>query len=706
MSYEITFTRGFKDGLEGLPRETYPIIDRQLAWIQQDPFAKNANATRMKNERSAFRVRIGIHVRMQYSVYSKQRRVELNGIGARENFYSGRHGSATPLTPAEVDAIRAELHLAGAMPPVQRPDIRKSAPVTHTADLPITVEVLDWITEDELFLMHVAPETWPAILRAGTVQGLQTCAIDERIKAQIEDYWTNPAPTQVDKLYSLSTGQGTEAISQQPLSQFLIALDPEQKEALQRLRGDGPYLVKGSAGTGKSLVGLYHVRDLITARAGESLFDTTGALFGVITYTNTLVDASQSLLKAITPPTAHGGIRCSTLDKIAYDLVEKALGAKPNALNVEGICKWIKELILPSLPESTISFVERLGADYIADEIEQVINGNGLATISDYLSQERRGRKQGLRETERRELWTVYEAFVRLCEARKVQTFEQWRVLALNYLEATPQHPRFASMFVDEAQDFSKVARRLCLALVGDSKHLVLAADTGQSIYTVPLSWRETDPRLDFRRRKPIMLQRSYRATREIGQAIAPLRMDLGDSDDVSTNASPVFSGPKPHWVAAPITGHTGIVSQEIMRLTRNGANPINAGQIAVIVRDSTGAGRFRSALSAQNIDSVIVDKNSPLRVDGHHVHIVTAHSSKGLGFPVVFVPEVHDAFYPWRFLIDRAKDSQQREQIEDNEQRLLYVALSRASHQLWMLVDPEHPSPFVSKLDREAHWS
>ena len=38
--YEVTFTETFKDGLERLPREIRPIIDRQLDQLAVDPFAK------------------------------------------------------------------------------------------------------------------------------------------------------------------------------------------------------------------------------------------------------------------------------------------------------------------------------------------------------------------------------------------------------------------------------------------------------------------------------------------------------------------------------------------------------------------------------------------------------------------------------------------------------------------------------------------
>ena len=68
----------------------------------------------------------------------------------------------------------------------------------------------------------------------------------------------------------------------------------------------------------------------------------------------------------------------------------------------------------------------------------------------------------------------------------------------------------------------------------------------------------------------------------------------------------------------------------------------------------------------------------------------------------MVIVPEVEASTYPWDFSTPHSKDPKQREQILDLEQRLLYVALSRASHQLHMIVDKTAPSPFVEKLNRD----
>jgi superfamily I DNA/RNA helicase/mRNA-degrading endonuclease RelE of RelBE toxin-antitoxin system len=694
--YQLVITEGFKKGLERLPREIYPIIDRQLTQIVADPFARNPNATRMKNAPSSFRVRIGRHVRMLYRVYSQARRVEIKGIGMRGGIYELEDNGTTALTRDEVEDILKDI----------RGEPHKDRPPPTRPPLPrVTVEELSWISRDELFFLHVPADAWPQIINAASIEGLAPTTLDPAIKALIEDYWTQPLPTQVEKLYALSPGQGAESIAEQPLSHFLIALDPEQQQALRKLKADGPYLIKGGAGTGKTLIGLYHIRDLVVARTGESLFDAAPPLFGIITYTNTLVDANRALLQALTPTEVHARIRCSTIDKIAYELTERALGRRPNALDTTGISNWIQQCIRPSLAQDVAGSVDRIGFDYVADEIENFIFANDLRDLGEYLRVERKGRQRALREQERTAIWKVTAAFKQLCEERNVQTFQQWRILALHYLKEHPEHPRFAVLFVDEAQDFSKVARLLCLELVRDPRYLLLAADTAQSIYTVPLSWRQTDGRFNFTRRKPIPLAQCYRATTEISRAIASLRRDPGDDDDRSPSAIPVFSGPKPRWMEAPRNEHAGIVADEVARLVRGPGPPLNAGQIGIVVRDDAAIERFLVALKERQIPATKVAKGAPLRIHGEQAHVMTAHASKGLSFPVVFVAEVHAGAYPWKWFVDKAKDEHQRQQFEDQEQRLLYVALSRASHKLYMIVDATDPSPFLVKLDRNAHW-
>lgn len=705
MSYEIAFTRGFKEGLEVLPKDIYPIVNRQVSSIAENPYTPDKNRTRMKNAPRSFRARIGIHVRMLYRVLDESKQVTFLGIGPRGSIYDRETGRTTPLPADDTNQMLERLRGVAATRGKSLP--RQETRQPQAVELPVETEELQWICEDELFLLQIPQESWTVVIEAGSIEALQRAPVDSRLKVRIEDYWTNPKQSQVEKLYALSPGQGVETIAERPLSEFLIMLDPEQRSALARIKAQGPYLLKGSAGTGKSLVGLYHIRDLIIMRAGESLYDTDVARYGVITYTNTLVDANGALLRAITPETAHSGIHCTTLDKVAYHLAKSALGSVPNALNVEGVAGFLRNRVAPSLPEGSPEgeLLQRLGSEFVAAEIEQTIIANGLKQVDDYLQVARRGRKRGLRREEREGIWKLYEALMAVFAKNRVQTFEQWRMLALDYLRLHPEYPRFTAMFVDEAQDFSKVARQLCLELIADPRNLLLAADTGQSIYTNPPSWKQCDARFNFQARKPIQLSKSYRATWQIGQAIAGLRSDPGDEDDRSSNAAPVFSGPRPIWIDAELQQHPELVGELVARLVRDGNNPVQAGLIAIILRESSRCAVYASQLRELGIDCAQVEKGAPLKVDQRHVHVITAHSSKGLGFPIVIVPDVSAVFYPPQYVLARIADEEEKDDLLAMEQRLLYVALSRASHQLYMLADITAPCCFLGKLDRDAHW-
>jgi superfamily I DNA/RNA helicase len=345
-----------------------------------------------------------------------------------------------------------------------------------------------------------------------------------------------------------------------------------------------------------------------------------------------------------------------------------------------------------------------LGVDYLIEEIEQIIFGNNLICLEDYLSVERRGRKRGLNAKERANVWALFEKFKEVAHSEKKITWGWMRVNALEKLKRDPK-PKFNALFVDEAQDLSKVSRQICLALVKSEKNLVFAADTGQSIYAVPTSWIQVDPKLDFRRKRPILLANGYRTTYEINSAISFLRNDPGDEQDASINAKSVFHGDYPYWLNANKNEMVNRVIEIIESLDTDPFSRINKGHIAVIVRKNEQINQISEALAKEGYTVNVVSKLSPVDLESDAIHVLTAHASKGLGFPVAIVPYVSQDIYPPSFSLSKAKDEEQIMQVMENEQRLLYVALSRASHKLFMISDQDKPSSLLKGIRSEL-WN
>ena len=574
----------------------------------------------------------------------------------------------------------------------------KTASVAPALLSSVVLERENWISIDDLFFMGIAERFWLSILESNGADDLPSLGLSSSDVQLIKRYLESSGLSEIEKLYK-------SGASEKLLKSFLVELDPEQKKCLQKVKNDGPYLIKGGAGTGKSLVGIYYILEQYKNRSSESLFDQDLPTYGVITYTNTLVSSNKALFDNLNGVDTGSDVSHSTLDKIAYSLLSKKTGGKLNLISTEGVSNWLVKIAKDSQNSEERLLFEKLGFQYIAEEIEDVVHGNNLTNLQEYKDQDRRGRKIAITQKDRSTIWTIHEALISICKQKRVLTFGMFRCSALAALIEDKDWPRFSALFVDEVQDMSKVSRLLCLNLVKNPKNLLLAADTAQAIYTIPPTWSKTHEIFDFRRRRPLKLEKSYRSTKEISEAIQPLVIDPGDEDDRSSFPKPTRSGPKPLWIDAALQDHVKVSCELIKKIVLDREGVTNFGQIAIIVREGARANEHVNYLEQNGIKATVVSKYNPINLEDDKVHIVTAHSSKGLSFPIVIVPYVANGVYPMAYHMDMAKDPEHKEKILEVEQRLLYVALSRSSAWLYMITDPSNCSPYTSKLNRAECW-
>jgi len=708
MSYVINYGESFLPDIKKFPKVHLKKLRRYIERLSSDPFSFGAKARRLKDRhlKGLSRLRIGDDFRLLFFV-KKDESVTLMGLKKREIVYQPAN---SPIRREIQDEDKREIisGLVTGVPIGGIDDTEESNNSSYTRsddeaqDSESTlIEDVDWLNEELLELIKIPQEYWALIEGARDFESLQKKELPEIWLNRVEDFLTNPDPSRWQKLYKLSTEQTIDDLAELSLVELLIELDKDQKKALDRMTNEGPYLIKGSAGTGKTLIGLYFIKNMIMNRSSESLFDLDEARFGVMSYTSALSKVNKEVIESITPSLSHDKLDCRTLDQHTYELSQVGISGF-NIMMDREYGKFLKDAS-NHCSEEARKTLNILGVDYLVEEIEQIIFGNNLIRLDDYLSVERRGRKRGLNAKERENIWELFEKFKEVTHSEKKTTWGWIRVNALEKLKRDPK-PRFNALFVDEAQDLSKVARQICLALVKSEKNIVFAADTGQSIYAVPSSWVQVDPRLDFRKKRPILLTKGYRTTYEINSAIAFLRNDPGDEEDASSNAKSVFHGDFPNWLSVPQNEMISKVVEVIESLDTNPDSRINKGHIAIIVRTHKHQKEISEALSKEGYEVNAVSKYKSVDLESQVIHVLTAHASKGLGFPVVIVPFVDRGVYPPSFALASARDEGQLEQVMENEQRLLYVALSRASHKLFMLSDSDNPSPLLKKLDN-AYW-
>ena len=251
----------------------------------------------------------------------------------------------------------------------------------------------------------------------------------------------------------------------------------------------------------------------------------------------------------------------------------------------------------------------------------------------------------------------------------------------------------FDYVFIDEAQDLKPAAIKLCLGLAKDPKNVFLTADTNQTIYGTGIKWSKMSDALDFRGRSRI-LRRNYRTSQGIWAAIKPIADDLEDIDRETLDSEPVFPGDIP--MLAEYSDSDEQIDVLNRWLTQALLQERLAPSHAAVLCATKYAGKqiadqLDSRLNAKFMESKVLDLSHP------GVKVTTMHAAKGLQFPVVAVTGLEEGRFPWK--VGMGMDEQEH---LDKNQRLFFVACSRAMRRLLVSSHRERPSPFMKLLDED----
>lgn len=710
-TWEVLFTPEFGKQFSRIPENRVRKLEKLFGRLRDDPFDQIPQAKRLKSKSRLFSFRIG-DFRLIYRIYKRARQVLLVRVAPRGSVYE-------TLPPGPKEGQPIELLFPPQQEPRSQPGLEKetetpSAPTRegHSRDdaEETTAPLLD---EHELFLLGIPPNLWPSILALTDESNLANADLPAPVTERIEDYLTAPGKGQIGKLYRLSPQQGLRDIRKAPLSEFLLELDPDQKKVVERPLDRGPYLIRGAPGTGKTFVALHRLYRVWSERSTEDLFDQ-GARpwFLFVTYNRSLMNANQRLFERMVEHSDVSRVRFATFDQIVHRMLqrnENLFSAKRKANLRIPESDELETLILDTLSNykkeihtdaTGRKLIDEHGAGFFHDEFEQVLNGNGVSELEEYLALSRTGCGVRLGKRQRESIWGMFRHWQKRLEDEGLQTWEGKRLHLLRLLESGDIEILKANAIVaDEVQDLTPTAIRLMIRIVRDVRFLTLSADSGQSIYHRAPNWRDI-PELNFSG-KTLSLRRSWRMTREIDQAIAPLRVE--DTDDAEMQAAiPVLSGPPPAWKVRPRSQHLELCRVFIEHYT--GKHGVNPGQIAIICRYRKQVDDVLAHLNQSNLSAALVDRDTPLDAHSDSVRVMTVNAAKGIEFPFVIVPFVADGVYPSRRAKQQSRTEDELQEALQREQKILYVALSRASRFLYVLSDPEYPSPFLDFFD-ERYW-
>ncbi|MFP3986381.1 UvrD-helicase domain-containing protein [Streptomyces sp. E11-3] len=505
---------------------------------------------------------------------------------------------------------------------------------------------------------------------------------EESAVTQVRPTQTQPQEPTSDGLFDIE-GLRDAALDEAlraPIEQWMTFLHPDQI-ALVRRNWAGPARISGPAGTGKTVVGLHRAAYLAQRSTGRILY---------VTFANNLPRVQGTFLKTMSPAVAD------RFDfRSLHSWAQELLHARGVPVRLHGDkAETAFSLAWKHVGRDSVLAEVDPAPGYWREEIDHVIKGRGITSFAEYATVPRRRRRAGLRRAHREAVWALYEAYESLRVERGVHDFNDVLSLALAEVERGASSPRYAAVIVDEVQDLTLVGVRLLHALVGDAPNgLLLVGDGQQAVY--PGGFRLSEAGIDIRGDRGQVLSINYRNSKAILDAALALVADdaFEDLDGVPTSGlrdvDLTYHEGHVVRVVKPTRPEHDQALLDALRSLPTSARP----DVAVLCPSMRAIGHYQRLLTRSGLPVCLLE-----HYDGHRVDAIKLGSyrrAKGLEFKSVYLPQ-HDAGLTSASTERDTGLSETARERAELARSQLFVAMTRARDVLWLgSVRPEAaPNP------------
>ena len=454
--------------------------------------------------------------------------------------------------------------------------------------------------------------------------------------------------------------------------QSISQLTPEQEQIVSSLNPTRSILIRGGAGTGKSLVLIECLRRYLSQK--QLPLDEQASVV-LVTFTRALAGYSRYIaqIKAMRLPPEI----ISTVDGLFFRKLQRIC---PEAkYDFDLLEAWVT-------PEKTHAFFT---PEELASELENFLFAEGI-TEKEYLEEivPRTGMRRRLSAQQRQVVWQIRQRMAAEMEESRTYTKNYGRLKVLEYLQSHPEDRGIrdiAVLFLDEVQDLNPVALRALRELTRGA--MVMAGDGEQSIYSCRSPFRRSGINLRGATR---ILKTNFRNTIQVYEladrfsrrslaAAAPAASPAAEAAegqaDAAADAPADDARPFPFREGPPPELYTARSVEELQRLLLEKIRVFleelgyDAENLCILVPRKCEIEPLRRVLERSGLElEAIREEQFSFRSMGK-VRVSTLHSSKGLDFPVVLL---YLPYLPWR----KAYDDAQTERLLRN---LLYVGITRA---------------------------
>ena len=461
----------------------------------------------------------------------------------------------------------------------------------------------------------------------------------------------------------------------------------------------GTLIVKGTAGSGKSLVGLHRINYFFNRRNTSLFSEEKECKILVVAFNKVMIYQLQHSFEEIRDRDVKmRDVKFTNIDKIMSSACSKAALEK----NYELVFGDFETKLAINLFNTQRN---KYSNEFILDEFNWIRN-NLINTKKEYLEIIRLGRgKRRLNKEDREYIWGLLKKYrERMLSQNKIDYLDAC-ILALkknnfsNFLD-------YNHIIVDEAQDLSKLKLMFItslnrLNLEKDENSLMFLYDSSQNVYDD--SWLGygrsfSSIGLDVKG-KIKKLEVSYRTTRQIHQAANSLISYYKEQNlDKETELNPVFAGNEEG--INPITFNFNNKEDEIetfvsiiKNLTKKGYDYKDIMIVAFTNNDlkELDNSLFREKIPAHILTGDGIEKNR-IKLSDNKIKLLSVNNAKGLESKVVFIFNTEALSY-----INKNEEKDEDE-VQIRNTKKLYTAMTRAQELLFISEDEK----YIDKIDEK----
>ena len=554
------------------------------------------------------------------------------------------------------------------------------------------LELLDdsW-AEDRVDLVFELQETTPEVWRTPDLLGDRG---ETLLRKAIEGFGA------LHGISRLFTPNELASIANNPIEDWMIFLHPDQLAAT-RTSYAGPARIRGSVGTGKTVVALHWAAE----RARRSTTEDRQLPVLFTTFVKTLPPVFENLYDRM-PDSVPGAVEFVNIDRLAYQI---CVAAGDNAwVSQNDVDQASKAAFDQVVCDGTPLFNDGIDRPYMESEVRAVIKGRGLRSVDEYLTVPRTGRGTRFEESRRRQAWAYMEEWDARMAQLGTRDFHDNVTRAVEHAQGRSD-PTYRAAVVDEAQDLTLMGLQLVRTLVNGGladdrpDGLLIVGDGAQRIYPGAFTLRQAGVEV---RGRTTVLRQNYRNTAEIlTAAMAVLGrgpiVDMEDEDDGDPNhfkeerGDADRSGLRPLLVDCGSDEREGeFLVEKIRAIVASGI--VGYGDIGIFVPINNMVGSIKRLLDQNDVPA-----SRLATYDGTptpEVKVGTYARSKGLEFKVVLLPRVKEGTVPKEQTANQSDEAyaEQRE-LEVNQ---FFVAMTRARDQLIVSFGDQPSEVLIDVID------